>query len=125
MVFGVFDGLHEGHKYFLREAAKLCEELVVVVVPDKAAEAIKGRRPAFTFAEREHAIRKFNSSFVIVPSDEVKWSWQVLEDYPPDIVCTGYDQHELRAALREKRMIVVEIGSFKPTEYKSSILNRK
>ena len=45
MVFGVFDGLHEGHKYLLTEAAKLCDELVVVVTLDEAVATLKGHLP--------------------------------------------------------------------------------
>ena len=37
MATGVFDILHLGHLYFLREARKLGDELVVVVATDKTA----------------------------------------------------------------------------------------
>ena len=41
MATGVFDILHLGHLYFLKEAKKLGDELVVVVATDKTAEEMK------------------------------------------------------------------------------------
>lgn len=34
MVFGVFDGLHPGHRAFLRQARKKGDKLIVVVARD-------------------------------------------------------------------------------------------
>ncbi|MEM4098073.1 MAG: adenylyltransferase/cytidyltransferase family protein, partial [Candidatus Micrarchaeaceae archaeon] len=44
MATGVFDILHLGHIYFLTEAKKLGDELVVVVARDSTAERLK-RKP--------------------------------------------------------------------------------
>jgi FAD synthetase len=41
MATGVFDLLHLGHVYFLKEAKKLGDELVVVVATDKTAKKLK------------------------------------------------------------------------------------
>jgi FAD synthetase len=45
IAFGVFDGLHEGHRHFLREARKLGGRLTVAVAHDEAVVMLKGRRP--------------------------------------------------------------------------------
>ncbi|EQD52190.1 glycerol-3-phosphate cytidyltransferase, partial [mine drainage metagenome] len=41
MATGVFDLLHPGHLYFLTEARKLGDELVVVVARDQTARRLK------------------------------------------------------------------------------------
>jgi FAD synthetase len=41
MATGVFDIIHLGHLYFLKEAKKLGDELIVVVATDKTAEKLK------------------------------------------------------------------------------------
>ncbi len=45
VVFGVFDGLHEGHKKFLTDAAARCVELIVVVAHPKAVLTLKKKYP--------------------------------------------------------------------------------
>jgi len=41
MVFGVFDGLHEGHLFFLDEAQKYGDNLIIVVASDINVKNIK------------------------------------------------------------------------------------
>jgi len=125
MVFGVFDGLHDGHKYFLREASKQCDELVVTVASDKASTFRKGFAPAHPLVARIEAICMFDPTFIIAEGDEKDGSWKTLEKYFPDRVFVGYDQRELRDALVQKGVSVVSLSAFNPSEYKSSILNRK
>jgi len=42
---GTFDYLHPGHESFLKQAAKLADELVVVVARDENVKRLKGRSP--------------------------------------------------------------------------------
>jgi cytidyltransferase-like protein len=125
MVFGVFDGLHEGHRHFLNEAKKRCDELVVVVSQDEAARALKGREPHKPFEERVIDIRAFDTSFIVVAGDTIHGSWEVLAKQEPDIVFAGYDQRELAEALEEKGIRVEFISPHHPHEFKSSILRQK
>jgi len=52
VVFGVFDLLHPGHLYFLREARKHGDHLTVVVTRDTRVRAEKNHTPVFTERER-------------------------------------------------------------------------
>jgi len=45
MVFGVFDGLHQGHKHFLQAAAKRCKQLIVVVTVPAVVSVLKKHKP--------------------------------------------------------------------------------
>ena len=52
LVFGTFDGLHEGHQFFLKKARALGDRLVVVVARDVSVIALKGRSARLHEQER-------------------------------------------------------------------------
>ena len=123
MVFGVFDGLHEGHKYFLREAAKRCDGLIVVVAVDSIVSALKKRFPKNKLDARMHGIRAENPALTVVPGDETEGEWRVLEEYRPDRIFLGYDQTALSEALGASGITLMFLAPHKETIHKSSIIN--
>lgn len=129
MVFGVFDGLHEGHKSLLRESAKL-GDLIVVVAQDATVEAFKHKRPLYSLGQRIAAIKDGGFADVIVAGDLIQYSWSAIRRYEPDIVALGYDQKDLRDALvvyRETASTPFELVTLvphQPEKYKSSILQK-
>ncbi len=125
MVFGVFDGLHEGHQYFLRLAQTLCDELVVVVAVDEAVRALKGRVPKHSNGDRIAAIRNFNPATVVVSGDDTPGQWSALKTYVPDVVFLGYDQKAIAGALKDIPMPFVFLEAHRPEEYKSSLLHNR
>ena len=110
MVFGVFDGLHEGHRHFLSEAAKRCGELVVVVARDETSAALKGRVPREALGERLARLRAWNPSLVAVWGDKALGDWAVVGEYAPDIIFLGHDQRALGAALAPLRIPLEFLG---------------
>ncbi len=52
MAFGTFDLIHPGHIYYLREARKCADELVVVVACDENVKDEKGEFPSNSEEER-------------------------------------------------------------------------
>ena len=121
MVFGVFDGLHEGHKYLLTEAAKLCDELVVVVTLDEAVATLKGHLPQQRYKERVAAITAFNPTLKIVEGDPALGEWTVLKTHKPDMVILGYDQERIAKELRLASVFYKFVDACKPEQYKSSL----
>lgn len=99
MAFGTFDGLHEGHRYFLKEARKFGDSLIAVVAQDKTVEELKLKRPRHSLAERICAILDAGLADQAVPGDTMQGTWGVLRKYKPHIVALGHDQRELGAAL--------------------------
>lgn len=123
MVFGVFDGLHEGHVFFLNEARKLCEELFVVVARDSVVEKLKGRIPHNSLQVRKDALSAI-SGIHIVDGDETMGEWSALRIYSPDMVFLGHDQQPLAVELERLGIALTFLGAHRPHKFKSSILRK-
>ncbi len=131
MVFGVFDGLHPGHRDFLRQAGRFGKKPTVVVARDSAVCKLKNKRPHWGERIRLRAVRKIKGVGRAVLGDETQSSYSVIKKFKPDIICLGYDQKRLEKDLRSKmrrRLIpairTVRLKAFKPRRFKTSILNR-
>ena len=122
IVFGVFDGFHEGHKFFLKEALKRTDELLVVVAPDVAVLKLKGKNPRVPFLERVRAVSDFDNRIRTIQGDEDEGSWKVLKNAQPDIVYLGYDQTAIADELKKMKVRFDFIESHEPHMYKSSKL---
>ena len=125
MVFGVFDGLHEGHQYFLKKAAEMCEKLVVVVARDKAAHTLKGHAPKRTEQKRLAAIQLFNPQWTAFLGDTEAGEWKILKMENPDRVFLGYDQKEMRGELKKLEIPFESIEAHEPERFKSGLLNKQ
>ena len=95
MVFGVFDGLDEGHKHFLTEARKRCDNLFVVVTPDEVVGLLKHKSPLNSYEDRVWAIKKFMQNAWVVKGDSVPGTWEVIRTHVPEEVYLGHDQHRI------------------------------
>jgi len=122
MVFGVFDNLHDGHKYFLNEASKICNKLTVVVTPTKIVKLLKKHPPKCSFEDRVSKIKEFNQNFSIISGDLTLGKWNILKQNPSNIVFLGYDQKEISKDLKKLNIPYVFLKPYSPEKYKSSIL---
>lgn len=125
MVFGVFDGFHEGHQHFLREAAQHCDRLIVVVAHPDIVKMLKDCTPYYSPEERLAAIRAFNPDAEVIIGDSTIGRWTALKHYRPDIVLLGYDQNRLGTELEKIGTCSYVITAHFPTKFKSSLLNKK
>lgn len=123
MVFGVFDGLHDGHRFFLREAANRCDRLIVIVASPTMVKHLKHKKSKYGLTDRVSAIRNANPNFIVVIGDDRPGTWSTLKKYRPNTVFLGYDQHALASACREIGVHTKSIDSHSPDIYKSSLLN--
>lgn len=128
MAFGTFDGLHDGHKYLFQQASTLGDTLVVVVARDETVQTIKGNKPKFHEKDRYNEVKncKYVNRAILGNHDD---PYAVIEEHAPDVIALGYDQKGFATALpniMSKRNLtgrIVRISGYKPTIYKSSILN--
>ncbi|MDG6228904.1 MAG: FAD synthase [Candidatus Thermoplasmatota archaeon] len=90
MATGTFDLLHTGHIYFLREARKLGDELVVVVACDNTVRKLK-HEPVTPENLRVDIIKELRmvDHAVIGKEDDM---YEIVVELNPDIIALGYDQ---------------------------------
>ena len=101
LVFGTFDGLHDGHRFLLREAKKLGDLLIASVAQDSTVERFKKRKPVHALAERIQILRKSGLVDDAVPGDTELGRWTAVKEVQPAIIALGYDQSNLEEKLRE------------------------
>ena len=114
MASGVFDLLHPGHLYYLKEAKKLGDELVVVVATDNTVRKRKHEpiTPQEMRLEMVEALKPVDKA-VLGHEDDM---FRTVEELKPDIIALGYDQDfdddRLREELKKRGMDieVVRIG---------------
>lgn len=108
MATGVFDILHTGHLFFLTEARRLGDELVVVVARDVNAKRLK-REPIVPELLRLELVRGLKPVDRAVLGD-VGDQYRVVEEIRPDIIALGHDQahdeEKIRKALAQRGLRV-------------------
>jgi len=129
MCAGTFDVIHPGHLFYLSEAKKFGDELVVVVARDKTSEEFKGKSPSHNERERLEAVRNLSIVNKAVLGNQGN-IYDIIEEINPDVICLGYDQKVPKEKLEEElkkrniKAVVYRIGSHMPHMYKSSKLKK-
>ena len=129
MCAGTFDTIHPGHLYYLSEAKKHGNKLVVVVARDETSEKIKGKKPVHDEKKRLENIRSLEivNKAVLGKQGNI---FNIIEEIKPDVICLGYDQkvqkNELEEELKKRNVKcdVMRIGSYMPHLYKSSKMRK-
>ncbi len=102
MATGVFDLLHPGHLYFLREARKLGDELWVVVARDSTARKFK-HEPITPEESRLQMVEALKPVDRAVLGHEGN-IYDILDEIRPDVIAIGFDQvHNEQRILEECR----------------------
>lgn len=100
MATGTFDILHMGHIYFLKEAKKLGDSLIVVVACDNTVRRLK-HEPVTPEQMRLNLIKELGmvDKAVLGREDDM---FAVVEEHNPDIIALGYDQIHDEKKLKQK-----------------------
>jgi FAD synthetase len=129
MCAGTFDTIHPGHLFYLSEAKKYGDRLVVVVARNGTSESFKGKMPIHDEKERLEKVRtlKVVDQAVLGHNGDI---FKIIEEIKPDIICLGYDQKVQKQQLegelgkRGLKAEVIRIGSYMPNIYKSSKIKK-
>jgi len=132
MVFGTFDGLHQGHLNFFKQAKKLARNsfLIVSIARDKNVYKIKKIKPVLNEKRRLSLVKKCALVDKIVLSSLTNHLPHILKE-KPDIIALGYDQKNytknLKKDLKNKGLNVkiVRLKPFKKHIYKNHLLKIK
>lgn len=143
MVFGTFDGLHEGHLDFFKQARVLkslaYEQsknftensfLIVSIARDENVIRIKNRKPRLSEKERFNLVKECKMVDKVVLAGKDDYLKHILKE-KPDIIALGYDQKayvkELKEDLKNKG-ISIKIIRLKPYQeniYKNHLIHKK
>ena len=129
MCAGTFDTIHPGHLYYLSEAKKYGDRLVVVIARDETSQSFKGKKPLHNEKERVEQIKGLEivDEAVLGKHGNI---FDIIEEIRPNVICLGYDQKVQKQELEEelkKRGIkadVIRISSYMPHVYKSSKMRK-
>lgn len=128
LVFGVFDGIHGGHRNFLSQAKKLGDYLIIAVARDEVVEKLKDRRPWKNLEVRIRELLETGLVDEVIEGDSDLGSWEVVGKVRPDIIALGYDQTALKNALEthvKEKELAIEVRvmePYRPEELHSSII---
>ena len=122
---GTFDHLHPGHISFLRQAARLGDELIVVVARDENVKRIKGRYPDQDEEERRQRLQELDIAAQVRLGYPGRNFLRIVEEIGPDIIALGYDQ-AAPAGLAERfpHCQVQVLAPHQPDRFKSSLLRQ-
>jgi FAD synthetase len=90
MASGTFDLLHMGHIYYLKEAKKLGDDLVVVVACDETVRKLKHEpvTPEMMRLGLVKELKVVDEAYLGYKDD----MYSIVEEIKPDIIALGYDQ---------------------------------
>ena len=129
VVFGIFDGVHEGHRSLFKQAKEYGDELVVIVGRDSASVRWKNKKPRYSEKTRRGLVSKEAGVDSAVLGDEEQSSYKVLEDINPDVICLGYDQEALEEDIKKwlsktgKNTPLIRLESYQPETNHNSFKN--
>jgi len=130
LVFGTFDVIHPGHKYFLEKAAAEGDRLVAVIARDEFVMKTKNRKPVHEESERISHILESGLVDEAFLSDEKTGTFEVVEKVNPQVVCFGHDQNKLADSfakwLNSKKLgiKIVTVEPYKRDRYSSTLRNK-
>jgi FAD synthetase len=131
MVFGTFDGVHQGHLNFFKQARELSKEpfLVVSIARDKNVKKIKNFLPKLRERARLKLIKKIKLVDKAVLSGIKNHLPHILKERP-QIIALGYDQKHyiknLKQDLAQKglKVRVVRLKPYKEKVFKNHLLKK-
>jgi len=117
MATGTFDILHMGHIYYLKEAKKLGDQLIVVVACDETVRNLK-HEPITSEQLRLGLIKELAvvDDAYLGKKDDM---YAIVEEIKPDIIALGFDQihnkDELQKELKKRKLHtkIVRLDKFK------------
>lgn len=127
LAFGTFDYFHAGHESYLKQAAELGDQLIVIIARDETVQRIKGQKPDHSQKKRLKVVKSLPYVYKAAIGNRSD-KFKVIKQFKPDIIALGYDQfvftYQLKKILIANSMDtkIVRLKPFKPEINKSSII---
>jgi len=116
MATGTFDLLHMGHIYYLKEAKKLGDILVVVVATDATVRKLKHDpiTPQEIRLNLMKELKVVDEAYLGHEED----MYAIVEEIKPDIIALGFDQiHEIATIKNELKKRKLDIQVVRLSKY--------
>ena len=129
MLFGTFDGIHEGHLNLFKQAKSKGDYLIVIVGRDETVKKVKNRYPKIDEKGRMKDLKKYSVIDKVLLGGK-KDPYDLIERIKPDIICLGYDQKSFtkdlskEIKLRGLKSKIVRLKAYRPDIYHSSKLKK-
>lgn len=131
VIFGVFDGVHDGHLSFIKDAKREGNHLVAIVARDNVVKELKSNLPRYNESERINMLLEIHDIDLVLLGDPKIGTYNILKEVKPHIVFLGYDQQalykNLNNAIKNGKLPEMKIVCglpHKPEIFHSSILNK-
>lgn len=131
LVFGTFNGVHDGHLNFLKQAKKYGNYLIVVIARDETVKKIKGTSPFRNEGKRIKDVQEYKIVNEVKLGSDKSSPYKILEMISPDVICLGYDQKvftkNLPKEIKKLRLKtkVFRMKPYKPKRLHSSIIKKR
>lgn len=132
LVFGTFDGVHEGHLNMFKQARKLSKSpyLIVSIARDINVLRIKNKIPFNNEKRRQALVKKTGFADKVVLGSLKNYLTHIVKE-SPDFIALGYDQihytENLKKDLKSLGLTpkIRRLKPYKETIYKNSLLNKR
>jgi FAD synthetase len=117
MATGTFDLLHMGHIYYLKEAKKLGDVLIVVVATDTTVRKLK-HDPITPQEIRLNLIKELKvvDEAYLGHEEDI---YAIVEEIKPDIIALGFDQiHDIATIKNELKKRKLNVQVVRLSKYK-------
>ena len=115
LIAGTFDIIHPGHIYFINEARKF-GEIVVVVARDSSVKKIKGREVVIPERQRLEVVKNIKGVSEAYLGHEGRDFLKIVEEIKPDLIVLGpnqpFDDKKMKKDL-EKRGLRIDVIKLK------------
>ncbi len=109
MTSGCFDGLHDGHAHFLKNAKDLCDVLVVALDSDKSVRKLKGEcRPRESWAARRRKLYEIGDyADLVLWFEDQEHLIDIVTAIKPDVYIKGaeYIANEKLHSWKKHRLV--------------------
>ncbi|RLE92719.1 MAG: DUF357 domain-containing protein [Thermoprotei archaeon] len=110
LVGGVFEIIHPGHIFFLKEASKQ-GKLYVIVARDETVKKLKGREPIIPEKQRLEVVKSIRYVYQAKLGRKDFNIKKTIEEVKPDLVILGPDQDQLKTLLKKLNIKYMQIDT--------------